>query len=416
MSRRALLATATAAALVGLVAVVLAQLVFQSPYTGNTTVTLLWGETLVQPYRSPQYVPAKDGTALSAGDRVRTGPGSRALITFFEGSTMVLEPETEVIISSQLYGPAAQPAASAIGVQQFSGTTWHRVQRLTPPASLYQLETPAGVVSARGSLAWVLVDGQSGRTEVKSYEGLLTARGQGVAVEVAPFTGTVIERGQAPEPPQPAPPSTQRLVFTMTARVWLRVIDPAGRTAGFVSPGLQLNQIAGALVSVPFAVPATVTVPVEESGEYHVVLEGASDGPYQFAVQGLAGGEQIFLQALEGSIRPEGRFRGRLSVKVGQGRLLSGELSNFVPVSEGEGPGKFVRTRLSVSGASLTATAVLEQGTPTPVLTRTPTVTPSATATETPMPTPTGIPRVLPQPAAAPPIVPRSTFTPGPAP
>lgn len=418
MTRRTLAFTGVAVAVAAIMGLVLSQLVFpRSLYTGGTTLTLLSGETLVQAYREREFLPAKDGRTLSAGDRVRTPAGSRSVITFFEGSTMTLEPETEIAISSQLYGPASQPGASAIGVQQVSGTTWSRVQRLAPPASLYQVETSAGVVIVRGSLAWVQVDAASGRTEARSYAGLLAARALGAEVELPPFTGTVIERGQAPEAVRPVAPPAQRLVFTVTTRIWLRVIDPAHRTVGFVSPGIQLSQMVGGLVSLPFAAPTTVTVPIEGSGEYEIVIEGASEGSYQFAVQGFSDGDQVFLRALEGSIKPDRRFQGRLAVRVENGRFVEGGLSQFSEIPEGEGPGKFVRTRLSVTGASQTATAVIEEGTPTPIvtptptLTRTPTLTPSPTATETP----TGTPRVAVT-AVVPVATGTPTYTPGPAP
>ena len=358
----------------------------------HTSLNVLSGDVQVQFYRQTESQPARDGTALNAGDRVVTGAGSSALITFFEGSTMLLEPETEVVITSLLQGRAPQSAATAVGVQQLRGATWSKVQHLSMPASLYQVETPAGVIQARGSLAWVEVDGTSGRTGVRADEGLLVVRAQGTDVELPPFTRTVIEQGQPPAAPRPAPPPAQRLVFTTTSRVWLRVVDAAGRTAGFVSPGLELNQIPGATLSLPFAPTPTITLPVDGAGEYHVVLEGALEGNYQFAVQAFSDAGQVAAQPLEGAIRPGHRFLGRLAVRFDEGKLTGVQVSEFITIREGEGPGKFVRTAAGVAGASQTATAVAVEGTPTPIQTHTPTTTRTPASTAAPTSTETATP------------------------
>ncbi len=395
--RPRLIVPAVLLAVAGVVAyVVLTRTVFAPP-TGDpdtTTVSVIAGDVAVQQYQQLQFVPVKERTSLQAGDQVRTGPDSYAVITFFEGSTLEMEPDTWVTITSQLRGHPNQPAATAITVRQQAGTTWNRVQHLAAPSSIYQIDTPAASVIARRTLIGVTVDPDTGRTEAWSEEDVGVVRAQGSEVELQPFTRTVIETGQAPPPPTSIAPARERIELSMTSRIWLRVVDPIGRTVGFAPPGLGVNQVPGGAVSLPFVRPTTLSVPVTMPGDYTIIIEPAAEGDYQFVAQGISGGNPVFRQGFQGAIRWGLEFAGTLTVGVEDGRLTKGILSPFRTVKPAEAlllPGKVVKPRQAQAGVSQTATAIAVEGTPTPFATRTP--TPTRTSTPTPQPTPT--PNVL---------------------
>jgi len=63
-----------------------------------TTLSIISGTVEVRDEGTADFRLAEDGETLDVGDTVRTGPDSRALITFFEGSTLEMEPETEVTL------------------------------------------------------------------------------------------------------------------------------------------------------------------------------------------------------------------------------------------------------------------------------------------------------------------------------
>ena len=399
-----------AAIVVAVLGLVLTQLVIppRSRFSSSTTLTILSGDVQVHQAEQISFGPAQDGMTLGIGDRVKTEADTYALITFFEGSTMELEPSSEVVLTSLLQGRVGQTSATAIVVQQVAGGTWNHVSRLAVPSSIFQIDTPAAVVLVRGTLLSITIDEASGSTQVQALEGAVLVRAQDVQVELTPATQTVVRPGEPPAPPGGMIPPSEILTFTMGPAIWARIVDPIGRTVGIVSPGLQMNQIPGSLVSVPFGSLRTIEVPITQPGQYQMVLEGTEEGDYQFIVQGRSGDTTVFMQGVQGAISPGYRFLGTLAVTLQSRRLLSGQLGTFYSLTRGEGPGKFVRTALAVAGAARTATAVMIEGTPTPIVTRTPAPTRTPTRTPTPIHTPTRTPPATPT-VTATPISPQPT-------
>ena len=72
-----------------------------------------------------EFAPARTGDPVREGDSVRTGEGGHAVVTFFDNSTVVFEPESELEIQR-----LRQPAEGDIDavLMQKLGKTWHVVQ------------------------------------------------------------------------------------------------------------------------------------------------------------------------------------------------------------------------------------------------------------------------------------------------
>ena len=62
-----------------------------------TTLVVLKGQVEIQPANQAVSTVTAD-TTVRIGDRVRTGPDSYAAITFFDGSSTALDPDTEIIV------------------------------------------------------------------------------------------------------------------------------------------------------------------------------------------------------------------------------------------------------------------------------------------------------------------------------
>jgi hypothetical protein len=125
---------------------------------------------------------------LTAGDRVRTGTNSSAFITFFEGSTMELQPDTEVGIEE--LSTSLETQSITVSLEQTIGKTTSRVEKLIDPASRYEIATPSGSAVVRGTAFTVEVF-LDGTTVVTVIEGsvLIVAR---VKVLVSQKGGTVV--------------------------------------------------------------------------------------------------------------------------------------------------------------------------------------------------------------------------------
>ncbi len=71
----------------------------------SITATLISGEaSIVRPGGSTEAL--LDGAVLRAGETVRTGPDSRIVLTYFEGSTVAIEPSSELTIDEAAFGDA----------------------------------------------------------------------------------------------------------------------------------------------------------------------------------------------------------------------------------------------------------------------------------------------------------------------
>jgi hypothetical protein len=144
---------------------------------------------------------------LDIGDKLKTGAGSKARITFFEGSTIELEGDTSI---SLLELGINADQSTAVKVKQEVGKTLSQAKKLLDTRDRYEVETPAAVAAVRGSTMYVEV-ALDGRTFVGNVEGKIVVVAQGIETKLLPDTHTNIIPGQlagTPEPGATPPPTT----------------------------------------------------------------------------------------------------------------------------------------------------------------------------------------------------------------
>jgi hypothetical protein len=125
-------------------------------------LTVISGDVLMRTART-DFSAARDGAVLYAGTTLRTSADARALITLFEGSTMQLDPASDITIE------AGSRDGSTIA--QALGRSWNVVMRLTTADSRYEPTTPAATASVRGGdFAITASDAASGLTTTGTTE------------------------------------------------------------------------------------------------------------------------------------------------------------------------------------------------------------------------------------------------------
>jgi len=184
---------------------------------------------------------ASDGEVLLEGDELRTGPDSRAVVVFFDGSNMTLEPGTTVRFETA----HADRGATIISILQSAGSTWHALHRLLEPNSRYEVRTPAMTATVRGTAFGVSV-GES-EDEVASEEGTVEVVGASSAVRLTAGLRTRVRRGESPANPDPAPRPSKVLVIDLVGAGAL-VADGSRRVLGMTPSGQMRNAIPGARV------------------------------------------------------------------------------------------------------------------------------------------------------------------------
>ncbi len=232
------------------------------------TLAVLHGDVDAQ-HAGGSFTPALDGDLLTAGDVVRATDAGHAVITFFEGSTLTVEPGSQVTVQSlaRVAGDGLQ-----VTILQTLGHTWASVQKLQSPNAKFEVRTPNATAAVRGTAFETIVEVIEGRTvtTVLTSEGEVVVRAD-AGGETSVRAGQQIQVPQgAPVPREPAPrPILPRLRFGVGAGAGFTVIDPRGFQCGSVA-----RQIPGCTVA-----GTTVTIAGPVSGTYNVALTAATSAP-----------------------------------------------------------------------------------------------------------------------------------------
>lgn len=169
------------------------------PPSELTLLSIAEGQVLVMKSGNANWIEAEMGTTVELGDTLRAGGDSRAVITFFEGSTIELEAGAEVEVLE--LGIAEDTGSTIIRLKQIIGNTVSRVQKLADANSSYEVETPTAIAAVRGSIMFVRVR-DDGTTAVGNGEGNVSVTGQGEEVLLPEGTYSTVEQGQAPSTPK----------------------------------------------------------------------------------------------------------------------------------------------------------------------------------------------------------------------
>jgi hypothetical protein len=246
----------------------------------STTVTIISGDIQVRHGATGSFLSATDGEVIVAGDTVRTGDGSRAVLTYFEGSTVSIEPNSELTLE---IASAARDGSTIVVMQQNFGRTWHVVTKLITGDSKYEVKTPASTASVRGTAFQVDSDGE--RTVVTTTEGVVVDRvadpeRPGQTVEVPVPAGKTHEqwRNAPPAPATTAALPERTLTMTLDGANSL-VIDPQGRANGIDKNG-----------KVRIETPGAQLVKTKD-GKLQIVLPNVTDGRLEALVRKTGAGE-----------------------------------------------------------------------------------------------------------------------------
>jgi len=328
--RRLLIAAIIAALVVVPAALVLSQ---QRAAGAATILSILDGSASVA-RGTAAFAPASDGDVVNIGDRVQTAASSHALVTFFDGSTLEIDPATTVQIED---AASAASGAISIRISQTIGRTWASVQKLTRADSKFEIRTPTAVAAVRGTgfVTEVLADGT---TTVQTTDGNVQVTAQGQSVLVGPGQATTVPPNSPPSAPvtRSTPPNLLR--FGMHSPAYLAVVDQFGRACGVVVPGpTVVRQIPGCLASDPGTDPQLVDIPNATAGTYRVVIESIAPGgafvATASAVNGL--GNLSFNYLANGSGEPGKKFESKIEVGVGpNGALFANGLGPLVVIAQ----------------------------------------------------------------------------------
>jgi hypothetical protein len=272
------------------------------PMVASTTATLTILSGMVQRVGAgtSQMELASDGANLQAGDRILTGPSDRALVTFLDGSTVTVEPDTDIVVQQADVG--GTDGGSTINIRINLGTVWARVVRLADAGSAFSLSSSTATAVVHEGLPGAQKQAD-GTFTCWTFDGemMLTAANQSNFVLQPGQTTTLRPASPAPAA-QPVHFSASTLRVTTSGGVLPLLEMPDGtRVAGFVSPGIEVNQVFGSFTDAS-ADSYTIEVPGGEIGPFRLMLEGQRDDRFSVEIAALAEGEQVYTETLSGTI------------------------------------------------------------------------------------------------------------------
>ena len=163
-----------------------------------TVLSIVGGNVLIQKTDSTEWIDGKEGMTLDAGEKIKTDTGGTATITFFDGSIIQLNNNTEISLDEL----TSKSSSKSIKLSQEIGESLSRASKLLDTASKYEITTPSAVAAVGGTIMQVLVN-TDGSTSVANVEGSVSVTAQGKEVIIPVGQHSTVSTGQAPGAPLP---------------------------------------------------------------------------------------------------------------------------------------------------------------------------------------------------------------------
>jgi hypothetical protein len=283
-------------------------------FSPSTVLSIVGGNVHIQKTGAASWNDGKEGATLHAGDKVKTDAGATAAITFFDGSTITLNGDTEISLDQLLSKSSTSPKTIKIG--QTIGETSSSIQKLIDPASRYEVDTPAGVAAVGGSKMFVSV-ATDGTTQVYNVEGIISFTAQGQQVMIPMGSVSTAKPGQIPSPPQPgippeinAPNATS--ISSRTGWQQSRILLNAGDK-------FQVNYRGGSWTvdykNFPYVGPAGYSPDVDKTIAQAYKFD--SSVPYGYLVGQVGNGKKILIGNKAGPFTAD--VSGILSLRINDG-------------------------------------------------------------------------------------------------
>jgi hypothetical protein len=173
---------------------------------------------------------------IRSGDTVATNQTGRAVVTYPDGSTALLEENSSLTIEF------VQTSAGdyVVRMRQTLGRVWYAVTRAVTIGSRYEVRS-AGMASVirAGSDSYVTVS-PSGETTVVTISGTVDTSANGVDVSLPAGSSTTVSAAEALPSANTPPPSTPTPIAASTATPAPTGPPAPTQTSGFVPPDSTL--------------------------------------------------------------------------------------------------------------------------------------------------------------------------------
>ena len=227
------------------------------------------------------WVAIADGDQLDEGARLRTDSEGSALLTFLDGTTVGVEPDSELLIEMARVGDTRR-----IRLQQFAGRLWNDVVADAADGSIYVVSTPDAVITAHRTLFETAIDADE--TVVNTVEGLVELEAGAEQAFVVPGEVGRAQRHRQLSAVERRASAQQALGLSVDAPYAAAIVAPNGKATGVRPDGVAFQQIAGAATSRPNGGSQQLELHDPTPGTYRLLLRriGEGDGEIVLTVGG----------------------------------------------------------------------------------------------------------------------------------
>ncbi len=353
------------------------------PEPPQAVLEIRGGQVEVMQSANDFFTAGENGQELGLLDRVRTGGDGLAAIVFFEGSVVLLEPNSDVTIE-QLIG-SRETGRSNLQVFQAAGRTLHRVSKLVDAESSYAVRTGSSIGLVRGST--FIVDDTDGGTKWKSIEGTIGLAGEsGQETLVINGNSSDVPLGGDPSPPVIDPPTPEEIVQLDVLQVVAQEVAPP--------PPPQKDPE----ISTPVSGPTPTLPPKDEPPPTPAPQAAVQPTPTDTPTEAPAPAP-----AVSGPAPTDTPAAAPVAEGGGQPPPTNTPTPTSTPASAEPPPAPTATPSPPAPTPTLPPTT---SPTPLPTITPTPSPTPTLTPTFTPTPTPTLLPTFTPSPTPTPTPIP----------
>lgn len=264
------------------------------------TLNIIAGDVkVIAPEGGPSR-PAKDGMNLAVGAHVVTGQKSTALVTFLDGSTLTVQPDSDATVKQADLGKNQ----STVRIKVNLGTVWARVARLVDSGSSFSLESNSATATVHDGLIGARQEADGTFTCWTRAGTLFLVDPSGrIISELKPGQMDVVKAGRLSNPhPFFSNDSALRVTTSPDGLPLILMADKA-RLAGFVSPRFEVNQVFGAFTGLTEQGGHIIEVPAGVAAPFTLIVEGQTSGPFEVTIAGLHKGAQVFQQRLSGTVK-----------------------------------------------------------------------------------------------------------------
>ena len=286
-----------------------------TPATNAATLAIL-NTTIDGSRAGAAFAPPLDGEIYATGDLVRANVDGRAVLTFFDASSLSVDPgsQVKVIALNRLPSDGIQ-----VTIEQTLGRSWSSVQKLKTPDSKFEIKTPSTTAVVRGTAFLTLVQqlptgGTQTTYQVDDGTLQVTATAGGTVAVPAGTQVTIAEGAPAPANVTPISPSP-RLEITGPLGLGFLAVAPTGATCG---PAGSKAEVFGCV-----ATSTKIIVRDPAPGRWGLFLTSGTPLGATITVEAFVGTARSALRAISRTLSANDLIRSGITVTGGPSLSLS---------------------------------------------------------------------------------------------